>query len=1464
MEMSDYLGVPVRVDRVDLEWPKRLVLQDVYLEDQVGEVLFEAKHISAGMELLPLLKRKFVFNTVRLFGFNLNLKKETPQDELNLQFVIDAFKKDSTENPLIDLKLSSVLIRKGNVKFDVLSENRTPGKFNPKHLDLKDISSTISLKALTKDSLNVQIKRFGVNEASGLELKNLTISVIANKDSAFVKNFKIKLPGTDFKIDEATMCLTDIEDFDALINRAPVKLKIAPSSIRPSDLKVFVPTFSNFKEHINLIAEAQGYINSIDLQSLTLRYSNKMQFTGSMELKGITRPEDAYIFGRVSKMQITPDGINGIINNFSEFPKELPNAVRSLGTVHFNGEISGFLNNLIAYGNFTSDIGSIKTDLNFGSDKEKNIGTFLRGHISSSDLDISKLALEGNPFGNARFDITMDAVRPVNGKFSGIMDANIEEFDYQGYKYENILLSGKMREDGFNGTVIIDDVNGKLNAEGVFINSKENSVFNFTADVRNFRPDKLNLTSKYEEPNISFSIKADFTGNNIDNINGEINVDSLSITTIPNSFFLDKLLISATGESSSRNLKISSDIINGEVVGAYSFETIVPSFMKTIDPYLPALIKSSGKKAQATMENNFSLLMTIENTEALSNTLKLPIAILSQARITGQYNNKYNKFRMETYLPKFNLGSSMFDSGIITCDNSANDAMFNLKVVHYNKSGVRNYIDVKSTAQSNNINTIFKWSNNKKEVFGSEIHFATSFSEEKDEDGKNFLRTSIDLNPQFLAINDNSWDIEPATIDIERGAISLDRFYASRDNEYIVLHGIISDNPADALFAELNDIGLEYIFNTVNIKALAFGGKATGTVNIRDLYNSKMLDTDLEIKDFSFNDVVLGQLNLFSEWDDGEQGIMMLGSIYKNDSTFTDVSGYIYPVGQKSGLSLFFDANDLDLSFLTPFMDNITSEVKGQGFGAAHLHGSFSTLTVSGDAFIKNGSMKVDFLNTHYFFNDSIHLTDTSIIAKNITVYDIKGNKGILNVDVGHRSFKDIKYDVDVQTNNMLVYDVTERHNPMIYGTVYGTGNANIYGNGKVVNLDINMRNAPNTNMTLNFMSGERANEYDFISFVDKKKIREQEDLGDKTVSNGDSILNALYDKSEIRMNFLLDITPDANIEMVMDPVADDRIKAYGSGSLQIQYGTKSDLRMYGGVNIHDGVYNFSLQQLIRKDFRIREGSTVDFRGDPYEAVMNIDAVYNLTANIADLSQSFAIESPKINIPVNCILFIDGPLRNPMISFDLELPNSNAEVERQVLSLINTEGSMTTQIVYLLVLNKFYTSEMTGGYSSSNFGAVATSALSAQLSSILSSITDKVQIGMNIRSNSHQGLSDTEVEMLLSSQLLDNRLIFNGNFGSRNNPLLNQQNTFIGEFELEYKLTRSGDIRLKAYNQANDMYQYLKTAPYTQGVGVMYRRDFTNFVEVFRRRRRLSSPFTDNIGVTPAENNIKSEEKVSE
>lgn len=1436
-ELSNHLGVPVKIGNVNIEWFNRLVLDNLYLEDRDGQTLFEANHVAAGFEVLPLLKGKFVFSTVRLFGFSVNLKKKTPDSPLNLQFVLDAFASKDTvkKNPNIDLRFNSILIRRGNFRYDVESEALTPGKFNAKHVDISNLSAKISLKAFNKDSLNANIKKMSFNEASGFELDKLSMNIIGNRDSSFINNFEIKLPKTDLKINRAKIDVQEVEDVASLLNHAPLELNISPSQVCLKDLAAFVPAFSNFTETIELSAEASGYINNIDLKRLTLRYSDKMLFIGKMELKGVSRPEEAYIFGQVNKMYITTDGIAGLVNNFNKKPVALPDPVVKLGTVNFTGEISGFFDNLVAFGKFSSSIGSVQTDLIFGNDKENGITAYLKGHVSTSGLLLNELFNEGNPYGNAKFSISIDTKRRQNSSFFGNIQANIDELEYRKYKYENIRLSGNFKKNSFDGMLEVDDPNGKLYAEGMFLHEGKNSMFNFTADLQHFRPDSLNLTDKYESPDISLSLNADFTGDNIDNLEGNIRIDSLSFETAPSSFFLKKLEVTASGHSLDRHLTISSDIVNGEVTGAYSFRTIVPSFMNTFKGYIPALINTT-QKTQKVEENNFSLLLTVENTEAISQTLKLPFTMVNQGRITGHYNNRYNKFRIEAFLPKFKLGNSLFESGYLTCDNPAEDINLQLKAINFNQKGLRNYLDLKADAKDNRINTLIGWANNKERTFKAELSASTLFTEEEHEKRPATLRTDITLNESPLVLNDSLWQIKPSEITIADGKIDIRHFKVSNEQQYLTLDGSISKNPADTLLMDLKQVELSYIFDILNIPVLQFAGKATGTFNICDLYGSRMLNTDLEITDFSFNQTPLGRLNLFSEWDDAQKGILMLGSIYKNDTTWTDVSGYIFPVGQHAGLSLFFDANDINIAFLHPFVEKVAKNIQGRGFGNVHLHGPFKSLTVEGDAYVQDGGLGIEYTNTYYTFSDSIHLDEKSINLRNLKVNDKFGNSGFVNMSVYHDHFKDVSFDVNVKTNNMLVFNATRRLNPLIYGTVFGSGTASIKGNDKLINFDINMRSDPKTTVTLDFMNNTTAADYDFITFIDKKKMQE-------AAANGTSDSLRLADNeeeegAEMRMNFLLDITPDANIELIMDPNGGDKITGNCSGSMQIEYGTKSDLRMYGNMGIVSGNYNFSLQQIIHKDFKIRDGSSIDFRGDPFNATMHVNAIYNVTANLRDLDEGLALESPRTNVPVNCVLNLEGMLRNPTISFDLELPGSNEEIERQMKALVDTDDMMTRQIIYLLVLNKFYTPDYSqNAYRSSEFSAVASSAISSQISSILNSLTDKVQIGTNIRT-SDDGIQDTEVEMLLSSQLLDNRLLFNGSFGYRNNTY-QQKNDFVGEFDLEYKLTKSGEIRLKAYNHANDMYRYLKRSLTTQGVGIMFKKDFSHLSDFFRRRKKL-------------------------
>lgn len=229
------------------------------------------------------------------------------------------------------------------------------------------------------------------DEASGFSLNKLSLNVVGNRDSAFVQDFEVRLPPDKLEDRACRIDLSEIDSLPALLNNAPIDLNITPSQICLKDLSPFVPAFKNFADTIELSAEANGYINNFNLKRLTLKYSDKMLFIGQMELKNITYPEETYLLGKVNKMYITTDGISSLANNFNERPKSLPAPVVKLGTINFTGEISGFFDNLVAFGKLSSSIGSIQTDLIFGSNKDKNIAAYLRGRIASSNLRLHEL-----------------------------------------------------------------------------------------------------------------------------------------------------------------------------------------------------------------------------------------------------------------------------------------------------------------------------------------------------------------------------------------------------------------------------------------------------------------------------------------------------------------------------------------------------------------------------------------------------------------------------------------------------------------------------------------------------------------------------------------------------------------------------------------------------------------------------------------------------------------------------------------------------------------------------------------------------------------------------------------------------------------------------------------------------------------------------------------------------------------
>jgi hypothetical protein len=499
---------------------------------------------------------------------------------------------------------------------------------------------------------------------------------------------------------------------------------------------------------------------------------------------------------------------------------------------------------------------------------------------------------------------------------------------------------------------------------------------------------------------------------------------------------------------------------------------------------------------------------------------------------------------------------------------------------------------------------------------------------------------------------------------------------------------------------------------------------------------------------------------------------------------------------------------------------------------------------VAGDVWVNKGNFGVEFLNTRYTFSDWVKLTPEEIALKNVVLYDQYGNKALASGSVHHKFFDDFRFAANLSYENFLVYNAASRANPFCYGTAFGTGTATIKGTEDVVAIDVSLQNNENTAITLNFMRQPDIVDYDFINFVKKENttatLPKQPD---------NPVLLKQNSGTDIRLNLLVNANNAATLEIIMDPVTGDKISATGNGSMQVQYGTKTPLKVFGNYQIEEGKYSFSFQQAFIRNFDIEDGSSVNFRGDPFTADLNIKAAHTVSANLGDLDQQLIQSgdnrlSARNNIPINCVLLLSGALEQPAIKFDLELPGATSELERQVKSYIRTDDMMSRQIIYLLIMGRFYTAPeyVRNDLKVNNDLSMLTSTLSSYISNLLGSLSKNFQLGTHFHQSYEGTESNTEVELLLSSTLLNNRLIINGNFGYIDKPYMTSvtnETPLVGDFDIEYKLTKRGDIRLKGFNHYNYRNYYSLSPEMTQGVGILFRRDFNNLKDFFGKRKEF-------------------------
>lgn len=1453
-ELHKLLNTNVKIGSVIFTPFNRVTLRNIVIEDAKGDTAAYIKRLGTGINLRELINNQNIeINYTELIGLDVRISKETPDAPFNIQPIIDALKPKEKNKPktLFNLKINTVVIRNTQLKYDIITTEKDNSKLDPNHLHIYEFNADLQLPCIKNDDFTIDIKRFALKERSGLELSSLKGFFHISSYETSIKGLELLMPNSEIYLSDIAVNYTDWNDLKQNYRSIPLNLSIIPGSyVTPSDLKGLLPKLEKIDNKIDLELFASGKVDDIQLKKLDISIDNdKMWLLCRGKIQNITNKENLTIdFPRINLHGYGQD-IATIVANFKNISAKDKQTISNLGKTAINITAKGNLKKALLNGLISTSPGNAKIDITYNKD-HNNSPIKLSGKVSTENFNIGQLInnkLLGNIGVNTEFNASI-AKSKINGYFLG----DISHFQFKSYTYQGIKTLFDLENKKVNGSLIINDNNIDMVIAGEALLNEKAPIFDLHIEANDIALYNLNLIDKYPEYHLSATAHAEYNGTSFNDAIANLSVNSLKfISPSQDGIEIDNINIELNNQNTPQYISLNSDIVDGEVEGSYDFTSLVHSAKDIVSHYLPSLISAecietmSYEKEKKSL-NDFNFNFTIKDNNEILDLINAPVRLIHPIKITGDMNHLAHKMNLIIDVPYLQQKNKLIKDTRLSVNIDKDKDMCQLFATTKmpSKKG-ETLVNLKCNGVNDRIDTKIDWDINNTRAFNGNIMFSSLFQRNED----NTLFSNINIHPSKLVFNDTAWTISPAHIVVNNKDITVSGFDAYRDNQYIKINGKASENPDDEICLQLLDVNLDYIFETLAINNVAFGGNATGTFYASNLFSKepRLSTPGLKVDQLSYNYSVLGNAIIESHWDAEEKGVAINADISQSNGCKSYINGAIFPMNDS--LDLKFKTQKINVGFMLPFMSAFAKEVSGYASGNARLWGKFKTIDMTGDIYAEDLKLKIDFTNTYYTATDSVHLKPGYIGFKDVELTDAYGNNALLGGYLKHTCFKRPEFEFNItKAHNFLSYDETPERNPIWHGRIFGNGEASVKGKPGEVNITVDMATAPKSTFTFVLSDQLEANEYTFITFRDKDK------LNGNNIESVDSTLIKVKELEEriaqaqkqststtkYTLDIQVDATPEAEMILVMDPIGGDRIKARGDGELHLIYDSdnENDIFLSGRYMIEEGKYNFTLQDIIVKEFIINNTSSITFNGDPYAAILDVEAAYALNANLTDLDESFAQDKDltRTNVPVHAIILVNGDMRQPNIDFKLRFPSmTNNNVENKVNSIISTKDMMNRQIIYLLALNRFYTPEYMSSTTKGNeLASVASSTISSQLSSMLGELSDNWSISPNFRSDKGD-FSDVEVDLALSSRLLNNRLLFNGNFGYRDKTM--NENTFIGDFDIEYLLNRAGNIRLKAYNRYNDQNYYLKSATTTQGVGIVFRRDFDKMFQFLRPKQ---------------------------
>ncbi|NBC24888.1 MAG: hypothetical protein GVX78_04655 [Bacteroidetes bacterium] len=1230
-------------------------------------------------------------------------------------------------------------------------------------------------------------------------------------------------------------------DFKEFVDSVEIRYLSQKTDIQIGDLIKFAPALNQtrfFRESQNQLIKLKGNIsgpvNELEGKNVSLQLGQKTQLEGNFESQNLSNGNEAYVSASIFESHSSMRDLRRIIPGFS-----VPSNFDNLGRLRFRGDFNGAFKDFIAEGKLFTDIGQaemrMKMDVRDGPENAK-----YSGNVNLINFDLGAWN-ENDEFGKTNIYAEVPEGRGLGIEYlSTRILATIEGFTYKSYTFNNFNMNGTFDGPLFNGKFDILDEFLDLSFRGKVDFAEELPKIDIDADVVNLHLGELKITEK--DIQLSGGVQVRVDNYKLNELTARVELENFIVLqndTVEHK--VDSLVAySRKTAGENRELQFHSSQIDLNLSGRYKPTHLWSSFLKRFSNDYPkyASFLDIDYDSTKVSSQKFTMDLQVHDTEDWLELLNPKIDSIYNANLNVFWNDDTDSIYMESFVPHLKIGNQEFHNAYVYLNSKSGLS----NVVSYADSlSIGNQFGLESfTGQFDFNQDTTYWALNVLDGSKSEDRF--NF------EGKSFL---VDTNFAVKLLNQNfeffydSWTVNPQNLlQVNSKFIRLSDFDMEFQDRIISIRSINDQGVS----LNLENLDLSLLNDVLVSKKINYEGILSASIRKPNIFEVSALKGNLNIDSLVLNQDEYGTLNIDFSSDLKDSPLRVDGQIQHPDQSLS-FNGFLF--AEATGVTSDFYALDVQLDriplhILTYFVENGISNVEGHVTGKFKLSGELDKPIMKGEGLIQNGAVTIDFLGIRLFIeNQLVRLEENFINASNSEISDIYGNTASLVGGLRHDYFRDLTLDLNIKSNKFLLLNTTEDDGIMYYGHCMGSAEVNMSGPLGSPNIDIIAENKEDTRFYLRT---------DYIEEDVTAGFFRYEDFDD-TTSTKESELQV-----PMGINFSLDLTANdrAEVEIIIDKKTGDIIRGRGQGNIRFNLNRAGEITMFGDYEITQGQYLFTSQVFIQKPFTVATGSTIQWTGDPLDAIINIKAQYNVFTSPYFLVQEMVTQPDQIrefqnNTVVILNVNLTGLLYSPQLDFTIEFPNltgpTRSIVENKLSLLEADPNEMYKQAGALIVLNTFVPSAVGGGKALGAAAGVNTLSefVSSQFSNVISTILrsavedvefiDDIDLDLNYNVGTDDllrgeglGISSGEFRISTTARLFDRvELDVGTNYyvGNQNSVGASESGTFFtGNFALQYALTEDRQLKLRVYSLSD---QVLEGRRFRSGVGIRHQKEFNSF-----------------------------------